>query len=41
MMTELEKKIQEAANAYYRDGSSPLSDEEFDNGNEDFGYYCL
>ena len=29
-MTELEKKIQEAANAYYKDGSSPLSDEEFD-----------
>lgn len=29
-MTELEKKIQEAANAYYGDGSSPYSDEEFD-----------
>ena len=29
-MTDLEKKIQEAANAYYKDGSSPYSDEEFD-----------
>lgn len=29
-MTELEIKIQEAANAYYKDGTSPYSDEEFD-----------
>lgn len=29
-MTELEKKIQEAANAYYKDGSSQYTDEEFD-----------
>lgn len=29
-MTELELKIQMAANAYYKDGSSPYSDEEFD-----------
>ena len=29
-MTELEIKIKEAANAYYKDGSSPYTDEEFD-----------
>ena len=29
-MTELEKKIQKAANDYYKDGSSPYTDEEFD-----------
>lgn len=29
-MTELEEKIQTAANAYYNDGSSNLTDEEFD-----------
>lgn len=30
-MTELEKKIVDAAQAYYTDGSSELTDEEFDN----------
>lgn len=30
-MTELEEKIQKAAQAYYTDGSSELSDAEFDN----------
>lgn len=29
-MTELEQKIQEASNAYYKDGSSPYTDDEFD-----------
>lgn len=29
-MTELEEKIQKAAQAYYTDGSSELSDDEFD-----------
>ena len=29
-MTELERKIQEAAQKYYTDGSSDLSDQEFD-----------
>ena len=29
-MTELELKIKDAAQKYYTDGSSPLSDEEFD-----------
>jgi len=29
-MTELELKIQEAANAYYKNGSSPYTDEEYD-----------
>ena len=29
-MTELEIKIKEAANAYYKDGSSQYTDEEFD-----------
>ena len=37
-MTELEKKIQMAANAYYKDGSSQYTDEEFDEKKKKYTY---